>query len=249
VTYGRLLVLVFQSSASARELEASVNAAMHSGVIDGSVHVEGKYASTLRSSQIHVLALGGAGQSAVKLIAGDPIEGLRAYLLEGATFSKASPGLPISFQARYLRDNTTAGMALTTSWIEKVLSGLEANGEWQVGPRSGLVDTGIRVRPGDIIHVRANGQIWSGVIATGWVDANGWTTWDKPTEAGFPMMDQHPFALVGRVDGNWFYLGVGADLKYGGASDTLKLSVNTNNHGVGDGQWTVSVRVERRQEA
>jgi hypothetical protein len=63
------------------------------------------------------------------------------------------------------------------------------------------------------------------------------------------MMDKHPFALVGRVDGNWFYLGVGADFTYGGASDTLKLSVNTNNHGVGDGQWTVSVRVERRKEA
>jgi hypothetical protein len=51
------------------------------------------------------------------------------------------------------------------------------------------------------------------------------------------------------VYGNWFYLGVGADFTYGGASDTLKLTVNTNNHGVGDGQWTVSVRVERRKEA
>jgi hypothetical protein len=222
---------------------------MRSGVAEGAVHIEGKYASTLRSSQVHVLALGGAGQSAVKLIVGDPVQGLQAYMQEGATFSKDSPGLPISFQARYLRDNTTAGMALTTSWIEKVLTGIEASGEWKVGPRNGPVDTGIRVRPGDIIHVRASGQIWSGVVATGWVDANGWTTWKKPGEAGFPMMDQHPFALVGRVDGNWFYLGVGADLKYGGASDTLKLSVNTNNHGVGDGQWTVAVRVERRQEA
>jgi hypothetical protein len=168
---------------------------------------------------------------------------------EGATFSKDSPGLPISFQARYLRDNTTAGMALTTRWIEKMLTGIEASGDWKVGPRSGLVDTGIRVRRGDMIHVRSSGQNWSGVVATGWVDANGWATWDKPGQAGFPMMDKHPFALVGRVDGNWFYLGVGADFTYGGASDTLKLSVNTNNHGVGDGQWTVSVRVERRKEA
>jgi len=249
VTYGRLLVLVFQSSASASELEASVNAAMHSGVADGAVNIEGKYAETLRSSQMHVLALGGSGQSAVKLIAGDLAQGLQAYMQEGATFSKDSPGLPISFQARYLRDNTTAGMALTTRWIEKMLTGIEASGDWKVGPRSGLVDTGIRVRPGDTIHVRSSGQTWSGVVATGWVDANGWATWDKPGEAGFPMMKNHPFALVGRVDGNWFYLGVGADFTYGGASDTLKLSVNTNNHGVGDGQWTVSVRVERRKEA
>jgi hypothetical protein len=248
VTYGRLLVLIFQSSASASELEAAVNAAMHSGRGEGAVKIQGKYADTLRSSQVHVLALGGSGQSAVKLIAGDPIQGLQAYMQEGATFSKDSPGLPISFQARYLRDNATAGMALTTSWIEKTLTGIEASGDWKVGPRSGLVDTGIRVRPGDTIHARSSGQIWSGVVATGWVDANGWATWDKPGEAGFPMMKTHPFALVGRVDGNWFYLGVGADFTYGGASDTLKLSVNTNNHGVGDGQWTVSVRVERRKE-
>jgi hypothetical protein len=110
------------------------------------------------------------------------------------------------------------------------------------------VDTGIRVRPGDIIHIRSSGQIWSGVVATGNVDANGWATWVKPGEAGFPMMDKPPFALVGRVGANWFYLGISADFMYAGASDTLKLSVNTNNYGVGDGEWTVSVRVERRPE-
>lgn len=249
VTYGRMLILIFQSSASTNELEVAVNAAMHSAGASGEVKIDGKHVETLRSSQISVLALGGAGQSAIKLITGDPAQGLQAYLSEGATFSKDSPGLPISYQTRYVRDNTTAGMALTTRWKQRFLTGVEGSADKKVGPRSKIVDTGIRIRAGDIIRIAASGTIWSGVIGTGGdVDPRGWHTWDKPSEGGFPMQNASPFCLVARVDGNWFKVGPQYDAVYTGSSDNLRLSVNTNSYNVGSGEWTVSVRVERRRE-
>ena len=249
VTYGRMLILIFRSSATAQELAAAVNAALHSADQSGEIKIDAKLASTLRSSQITVLALGGSGESVVKLIAGDPVLGLQAYLREGATFSKSSPGVPISYLARYLRDNTTAGMALTTSWTQRYLTGVDAIKEVKVGPRDGIVNTGIRIRAGDTIHISGTGTIWSGVIGSGGdVDPRGWHTWERPSEGGYPMQDVSPNCLVGRVDGVWFKVGPKYDETYQRLSDDLRLSVNTNNYTVGSGQWTISIRIERRKE-
>lgn len=248
VTFGRLLLFVLQSSESATELEASVNAAFN-GAVSGTVDVKGKYEKVLQSSQMQVLAIGGSAQHAAEVIAGGRLEAIGNYVRAGATFSHSSPGLPISFQARYLRDNTPSGMALTTSWTQRTIRGRDVQGRWDVGPRSGLVDTGIVVRPGDHLAISSSGTVWSGVALTGWADGKGWVTWAKPGGSGFPMMNTHPFSLIGRTGGGeWFYIGSGKEHVHIGATGTLKLSINTDNHGIGDGKLKVDIKVKRREE-
>jgi hypothetical protein len=247
VTFGRMLLFVFQSSATSADLQASVNAAF-SGSVQGTADVEAQYRKVLKSSQMQVLAIGGAAQHAAEVIAGGCLEAIADYVRAGATLSRSSPGVPISFQARYLRDNTSAGMALSTSWAERTIRGRDAKSTKDVGPRSGEVDTGITVRAGDRIAISSSGTIWSGVVATGRCDGQGWHSWAHPTESGFPMMDQHPFALIGRVDARWFYVGNGMECVYTGTTGTLKLGINTNNHGVGDGTLSVTSTITRRTE-
>jgi hypothetical protein len=247
VTFGRALLFVFQSAASASDLQASVNAAF-SGAVSGAAGVAAQHKSVLESSQMQVLAIGGSARHAADVIAGGRLEAIRAYVLEGANFSRTSPGVAISFQARYLRDNSTAGMALSSSWTQRTIGARDVEVNVDVGPRSGVVDTGIMVREGDTVALLANGEIWSGVLGTFWCGGQGWHSWEKPGGKGFPMMDQHPFALVGRMNETWFYIGTGVEHRHRGTAGTLKLSINTNNYGVGDGTLKVKGKVRRRIE-
>jgi hypothetical protein len=249
VTFGRALLFAFQSRSKSIDLQASVNAAF-GGVVKGTGESEVHHKRALESSQMQVLAIGGAAQHAAEVVGGGRLEAVRDYVRAGATFSRSSPGVPISFQARYLRDNTSAGMTLSTSWTQRTIRGrdIEAVTPFKVGPRSGVVDTKIVVRAGDKVRLSSSEQVWSGVVATGWCDGNGWSTWDKPGQHGFPMMDRHPFALIGRIDEKWFFIGTGTEITYQGSTETLKLRINTNNHGVGDGELKVTVAVQRRAE-
>jgi hypothetical protein len=247
VTFGRALLFVFQSAASASDLQASVNAAF-SGAVSGTADVGAHHKSVLESSQMQVLAIGGSARRAADVIAGGRLEAIRAYVLEGANFSRTSPGVAISFQARYLCDNSTAGMALSSSWTQRTISARDVDVDVDVGPRSGLVDTGIMVREGDTVVLVSKGEVWSGVLGTFWCDGQGWHGWKKPSGTGFPMMDKHPFSLVGRINEPWFYIGTGVEHRHQGAAGTLKLSINTNNHGVGDGTLKVTGKVRRRTE-
>jgi hypothetical protein len=59
------------------------------------------------------------------------------------------------------------------------------------------VDTGIDVRPGDVIEFSATGSIWAGVCLTG---QNGPKGWDYPTDdRKFPVTGRPPFGLIGRL--------------------------------------------------
>jgi thiol-activated cytolysin len=167
VTFGRALLFVFQSAASASDLKVSVNAAF-SLTLSGTADVDAQRKQVLESSQMQVLAIGGSARHAAEVIAGGRLEAIRKYVLDGANFSRTSPGVPISFQARYLPGNTTAGMALTSSWTQRTISSRDVEAQFDVGPLSGEAHTGIVVREGDEYEVSSNGSVWSGVLATFW---------------------------------------------------------------------------------
>jgi hypothetical protein len=255
VTYGRMLVFLFESSKSSDELKAAVNAAFQSGSTTGQVNVKAEYTDTLNQSTVQVLALGGGAGYAIQMITGDVVSGLKGYLQDGAHFSRNSPGVPISFTTRYLKDNSVAAVSATTQWTQTSVVGHPAAGTYTVtlgkGARSGRVDTGIVVRKGDILSIQGDGQVWSGVLATGANGPNGWYTWAKPGQPGFPNMSAHPFSLlyaVGDTD-QPTYAGDGINNRqYDGATGDLLLMINTNNYDNGNGHFTVTVTVQRRQQ-
>ena len=109
VTYGRMLLLKVESSHSAEELKAALDAALQIGVVGVDADVSFEHKEVLDESSFSALALGGDPATVVDLMAPatDRVEALRAYFANGATYSPSSPGVPISYSVRRLSDNRT----------------------------------------------------------------------------------------------------------------------------------------------
>ena len=117
VNFGRELWLLISSSESYDKLEATVKASFGGLGSGGEFKLESGSKEILSRSSIHAFVLGGGFEPAVKLITGDVELGLREYLVAGASFSRQSPGSPISYQLRYLADNTLARLSGTADYV------------------------------------------------------------------------------------------------------------------------------------
>lgn len=114
ITYGRMALFTFESEYSSTEMKAAINAAFTTGINDGEINVESGYQKRIETSTMKAVIFGGAGSSGVKAING--IEGLKEYILEGGDYSKDSPGAPLSYKMRYLKDNSVAKIILSSEY-------------------------------------------------------------------------------------------------------------------------------------
>lgn len=119
VTYGRELWILIESNYDSNEVNGTLNTALSSGFVEGKIDLTAKQKQLLNESSIQILILGGSGESAVEVVAGDHVSALKSYLLEGANYSESSPGVIISYVVRYLRDNTIARVSSSTDYIIK----------------------------------------------------------------------------------------------------------------------------------
>ncbi len=101
VTFGRLFLFVYESTDRKINLEAELNAAFN-GMQNGNVSAAAAYERVTRSSTVKAYALGGNVQEALQ-VATD-FSSLSNYLLNGAQLSAESPGAPISYTVRYLKN-------------------------------------------------------------------------------------------------------------------------------------------------
>lgn len=116
ITYGRMLLFIISASASAEDLRSTIDATFNSGAFSGGLNLTLAQKQIITESEINVLALGGGPGDAVSAIVGDKLTGIIDYLKAGANFSAASPGFPISYVVRYLKDNTVARLSYTTNF-------------------------------------------------------------------------------------------------------------------------------------
>jgi hypothetical protein len=106
------------------------------------------------------------------------------------------------------------------------------------------VDTGAEVRTLDRIVLSASGSIWAGVWLTGQNGPRGWTNIDLDPK--FPLVGSHPFALIGRLNGRYFYVGDGLDAFHRQPPSRLQLRSNDDSPGNGSGAFTCNIQVWRR---
>lgn len=116
VTYGRMVLFTFESQYSAQEMGAALEFA-YSGGADVSGQVSVTYKDILSSSKITAYILGGDAGSAVMTI--DSYDALIAFIKAGGNYSKDSPGAPIAYKLRYLKDNSPARMSMTDDYDVK----------------------------------------------------------------------------------------------------------------------------------
>ena len=100
--------------------------------------------------------------------------------------------------------------------------------------------TGIQFRAKDRLVVTATGTIYAGVWLTGRNGPQGWNNIDHDNT--FPLPGTHPFSLLGRLDGRYFYIGRGVDFFYSGNGSELRLRINDDTPANGDGNFKVTVQ-------
>ncbi|TFH46794.1 MAG: hypothetical protein E4G92_05995 [Bacteroidia bacterium] len=110
VTFGRVALFTIESELSETEVKtflqasyASVNAA-----------VSGEFDQLKAKSTMKVYILGGSGGDAGATING--FDDFKNYIKAGGNYSKTSPGAPISYKLRYIRDNSIGKIVFAASY-------------------------------------------------------------------------------------------------------------------------------------
>lgn len=194
VTYGRMLLVKIESSASASELKAALDVAFNAGVADGSVQAGFDHKKILRDANVSVFALGGSPELATEVMtnAEQRADKIAAYLADGASFSIKSPGVPISYTVRQLANNQLVRVASTLDY--RVPTCATAKSRFQVSLGS--------------LQVVDNGQYWGNpdiavkvYARTAGNDAAtpGTCTALSPTNCGELLLEQ-TFSGVGDAD-------------------------------------------------
>lgn len=117
ITYGRMLLVFIESSSVQDSLNAAVEAKFSGYGVSGQLDLSAGKKTALDNSKITLISLGGAAEGVVKLISGNKLDSLMAYVKNGQNFSKNSPAFPISYVCRYLKNNEAAHISYTTNYV------------------------------------------------------------------------------------------------------------------------------------
>lgn len=109
VKYGRMIIYTIESNSSRTEIDAAFRASF--GSSDGSIDVE--YEKVINESSVKALVIGGSGSDAAQVVNG-PAD-VYNYISEGGNYSQESPGAPLSYTLRYLKQGTPIGRVVLSS--------------------------------------------------------------------------------------------------------------------------------------
>ncbi|CAM1340745.1 thiol-activated cytolysin family protein [Tenacibaculum amylolyticum] len=122
VTYGRLFTLIYESSESARNVEAALQFAYKGGIGSITADAESKYKETLNTASVRVKQIGGNAQTGItaglQAIAGN-LDGVKSFLEKGANVSATNPGYPISYKVNYISNNRPFKVTSNVSYTQR----------------------------------------------------------------------------------------------------------------------------------
>jgi hypothetical protein len=118
VTYGRMVFFVAESESSSSDVSAALNAA-YNGTANVKVNSKLTASEILNSTRISYLVVGGNAGLALKPIASanaDMFTAVKGFIAnEGAAnYSPSTPGVPIAYSLKYLKNNGDALMAYSS---------------------------------------------------------------------------------------------------------------------------------------
>ena len=112
VTYGRVYYLLYESTASKTELEAALN--IKYGGAELSTNLE--YNNTMNRTTVKIRQIGGNAADGLSSATMPTKESVQTFLDNGANFSPESPGAPISYTVKHLRDASLVRMNNTMEY-------------------------------------------------------------------------------------------------------------------------------------
>ncbi|MCB9683004.1 MAG: thiol-activated cytolysin family protein [Alphaproteobacteria bacterium] len=112
VTYGRVFYLLVETTASRKDLEASISASYSAAVVGGELDASATYVTDLANAKVKVFALGGDPSLALATFSGS-FEAVRDFLTEGGDITT---GKPLSYKLRSVVDNRTVYVKVATEY-------------------------------------------------------------------------------------------------------------------------------------
>jgi thiol-activated cytolysin len=113
VTFGRMALFTIESEYSETEVKAFLNAS-YSAAQSASGSVSTEFDQLKAKSTMKVYILGGSGGDAGTAING--FQDFKNYIISGGNYSKTSPGAPISYKLRYIKDNSIGKIVFMASY-------------------------------------------------------------------------------------------------------------------------------------
>lgn len=110
VTFGRMALFTVESELEETDVRAFLNASYSK--IKASASTE--FDQLKSKSTMKVYILGGSGSDAGAAING--FEDFKNYIIAGGNYSKTSPGAPISYKLRYIKDNSIGKIVFAASY-------------------------------------------------------------------------------------------------------------------------------------
>jgi hypothetical protein len=267
VTYGRIVLLVIESSISALEVKAQVQAAWQASV-SGDVNAQAQIRNQTSSYRVQLASVGVTGRTAFQTLGGlvDTINALAST----ANIGSDNPGEVISYSARYLIDGTLASAVLGpftyTAFVRADIPvdsyGFEVWDDRHRGVNGG-VPVGVTLRPGDRVTVTARGS-----VNAGWVFGSSFGPAGDTSERGRtinndtkPLRDAPYTSLLYGFGQGWIYWsdtpafvygtdrvgGPGGSL-IGSATTPLPMYMTINDDELlnGSGKFEGEIYVQRR---
>jgi hypothetical protein len=113
VSYGMMALMFIESDFTEEQMKAAINAA-YSGVVDVKLSFGYTASEVMESSSIQIIVYGGATAGLKDLETG--YQGFKNVIEASRDFSASSPGVPLAYKFRHLRDNTLALVTLTSQY-------------------------------------------------------------------------------------------------------------------------------------
>lgn len=110
VTYGRMALFTVESELEETEVRAYLNGSYAS--VDAATSSD--FEALKAKSTLKVYILGGSGSDAGAAVNG--FEDFKNYIKAGGNYSKTSPGAPISYKLRYIKDNSIGKIVFAASY-------------------------------------------------------------------------------------------------------------------------------------
>ncbi len=101
VTYGRMVIYTVESNSSISQVKAALDAASKAGP-NVELNLDSDSKKIIKTSNIKALVIGGSGASAAQIINGP--QDVYDYIAEGGNYSKDSPGAPLAYKLRYVKE-------------------------------------------------------------------------------------------------------------------------------------------------
>jgi Thiol-activated cytolysin len=110
VTYGRIYILIYESTASSQDLSAALNFAYNGGVASGNIKSTADFDKVMSQTTVQVVQIGGDPQAGLTAATALSYSAINSFMTLGADFSSTNIGAPISYTVKYLKDATLVRM-------------------------------------------------------------------------------------------------------------------------------------------